>query len=465
MKLSGFVKISTVLICSSSCQNEAVKKQSTEQELPNFVIIYCDDLGYGDLSCFGAEDIQTPNIDAISEQGIKFTEFYSASPICTPSRTGLLTGRMPQRMGVHGVFFPESYFGLPENEITLADMLKTAGYTNGIIGKWHLGHRHKYLPLQRGFDEYFGIPYSNDMESVVYIEGNEVVDTNPDQHYITKTYTEKALDFIDRNWDKPFFLYLAHSMPHVPVYASEKFIGSSKRGIYGDVVQELDWSVGEVMNSLKEKGILNNTLVIFSSDNGPWLVMEEYGGSAGILREGKQYTFEGGMRVPTLAMWPGVIEAGRVYNDMALMMDWFPTLVEAAGLEMPDDREYDGESLIPVLNNTAKRKGDKYLYFDNQNLECYRHGDWKVKKAYAGSRHVSWKKFVPSHPVLLVNLKDDPGERINLAEKNPEKLQQMLHEMDSMRNSMGDLPPALFIKSSADHYHYDSLALKHKGDF
>lgn len=458
--------LGAALMIFSSCNQEAQKDKSDNQnDNPNIVIIFCDDLGYGDIECFGASDIKTPNVDAIAEQGIQFTEFYSSSPICSPSRAGLMTGRLPQRMGVHGVFFPESYTGMPVEEITMADVLKEHGYATGHVGKWHLGHMHEYLPLQRGFDEYFGIPYSNDMESVVYMEGNDVVEFNPDQSYTTRTYTEKAVDFINRHKDVPFFLYLAHSMPHVPIYASEDFLGTSERGLYGDVIQELDWSVGEVMRTLEENGIKENTLLVFTSDNGPWLVMRELGGSNGILREGKQTTFEGGMRVPTVAMWPSNTEGGRVYDDMALMTDWFPTVVDILGDELPDDRPYDGESLVPIFEGTGVRQGDQYLYFDNQNLQCYRHGDWKVKKAFEGYPFLRWRKHVPPHPTLLINLKEDPGERNNLAEEYPEKLEQMLHEMDSMRAAMGELPPALVIKSNADNSHFQYLTEKYGKDF
>jgi len=464
MKTNLSLCLGTGALLLGSCNPDEANTGQTNDN-PNIVIIYCDDLGYGDLSGFGATDIKTPNIDAIGEQGIKFTEFYSASPICSPSRAALMTGRMPQRMGVHGVFFPESYTGLPEDEITMADILKEKGYSTGIVGKWHLGHMHRFLPLQRGFDEYFGIPYSNDMESVVYMEGNEVVEFDPDQTYTTKTYTEKAVDFIDRHRDEPFFLYLAHSMPHVPIYASEDFRGTSYRGLYGDVVQELDWSVGEVMRKLEEHGIKDNTLLVFSSDNGPWLVMEEHGGSAGILREGKQYTFEGGMRVPTLAMWPSVSEGGRVYDDMALMMDWFLTVADIVNYNLPQNKEFDGESLLPLFKGEGKRKGNRFLYYDNQNLQCYRNGDWKVKKAFAGSDPVIWRKYVEPHPVLLINLKEDPGEQHNLAEVYPDKLEQMLQEMDSMQNAMGELPPALVIKTAADNSHYEYLQNTYGKDY
>jgi arylsulfatase A-like enzyme len=315
-----------VLVAFSSCRGDEENQQ--QETLPNIVFVYCDDLGYGDLACFGNQVNRTPNIDRLAEEGMKFTEFYSASPVCSPSRAALMTGRIPQRMGINGVFFPRSYTGMPVEEITIAELLREQGYATGVVGKWHLGHRREYLPLQRGFDEYFGIPYSNDMLSVVYLEGNEVVDFHVDQHYTTRTYTEKAVDFIDRHAEGPFFLYLAHSMPHVPLYVSPEFQDRSGHGIYTDVIEEIDWSVGQVLTKLGEHGILDQTLVVFSSDNGPWLVMRELGGSAGNLREGKQFTFEGGQRVPALAMWHGVIPEGSVYDDMALMMDWFPTFAE-----------------------------------------------------------------------------------------------------------------------------------------
>lgn len=429
--------------------------------LPNIVVIYCDDLGYGDLGCFGNGEVRTPSIDRMAKEGMKFTEFYSASPVCSPSRAALLTGRIPQRMGINGVFFPRSYTGMPVTEVTTAALLKGRGYATGVVGKWHLGHRQEFLPLQRGFDEYFGIPYSNDMMSVVYFEGNEVVDYHVDQHFTTRTYTEKAVDFIDRHAGGPFYLYLAHSMPHVPIYASPAFEGRSGKGLYTDVIEEIDWSVGEVLASLEAHGIVENTLVVFSSDNGPWLAMHEHGGSAGILREGKQYTFEGGQRVPTLAMWPGVIRAGSVYEDLALMMDWFPTFAEISGAEVPGDRDYDGESILKVLNGTGTRTGKEFLYFDGGELQCYRNGDWKLKLPYRGFRGSNGKKAVPPHDTLLFNLKSDPGETVNLYGERPEKVEEMVALMEAYRDSKGELPPSLVIGDPADHSHYDYLVDKY----
>jgi len=456
------VLIVTMLAALGACNPAENQKQKVDNgSLPNIVVVYCDDLGYGDLGCFGNEEIRTPNIDRMASEGMKFTEFYSASPVCSPSRAALLPGRIPQRMGINNVFFPRSYTGMPVGEITTGNLLKSRGYSTGIVGKWHLGHREKFLPLQRGFDEYFGIPYSNDMHSAVYLDGNEVVEFHPDQHYTTNTYTEKACDFIDRHSDGPFYLYLAHSMPHVPIYASPEFDGRSGKGLYTDVIEEIDWSVGQVLKQLEEHGILNNTLVVFSSDNGPWLAMREHGGTAGILREGKQFTFEGGQRVPTLAMWPEKIKGGSVYNDMALMMDWFPTFAEISGAEIPSDRDYDGESLLKVLDGSGVREGKEFLYYDGADLQCYRKGDWKLKLPYPGFHGANWKSGVPPHDTLLFNLKSDPGERVNLYAEMPEKVVEMVSLMDAYVKSKGTLPPSLDIGHTADHAHYSYLVEKY----
>ena len=421
---------------------------------PNIVYIFADDLGYGDLSCYGAKDINTPNIDQIAKQGIKFTEFYSASSVCSPSRAALLTGRYPQRMGINTVFFPESFTGIPDTEITIPEILKEKGYATGIVGKWHLGHHYQYLPLQQGFDEYFGIPYSNDMESVVYMRGNEVESYKVKQQYITKTYTKEAQKFITKNKDNSFFLYIAHSMPHVPLYASEEFIGTSKRGLYGDVVQELDWSVGQILKSLREHGILENTLIVFSSDNGPWLAMKEDGGSAGDLREGKTFTFDGGMKVPTVAMWKNRIPQGIINNEVASQMDWFPTIANITGSSIPKGLVIDGLDISKVLTNKGNRKNSDLLFLDGKQLQGYRSGQWKVKLPYKGFRGNKWKQFVKAHDTLLFNLNTDPGEKNNLFEKYPEKAKEILKEMIEKYQDMGKLPPSLITKAQADQNHF-----------
>lgn len=462
MKFLSLLLFSVVVFCTACTSNPYPADSGS---LPNVVVIYCDDLGYGDLGCFGNEVIRTPNVDRLAAEGMKFTEFYSASPVCSPSRAALLTGRIPQRMGINSVFFPRSYTGMPVEEITIADVLKERGYATGIVGKWHLGHRHEYLPLQRGFDEYFGIPYSNDMHSVVYLEGNEVVAHRVDQHFTTRTYTEKACDFIERHAGTPFYLYLAHSMPHVPIYASPEFDGRSGKGLYADVIEEIDWSVGKVLGSLEEQGVLDNTLVVFSSDNGPWLVMQEMGGTSGILREGKQFTFEGGQRVPTLAMWPGVIAPGSEYTDMGLMMDWFPTFAEVAGAAVPADRDYDGVSILPMLKGEVTGKDREFLYYNGSELMAYRNGDWKLKLPYKGFRGARWKQGVAPHDTLLINLKNDPGEVNNLAGEYPEKVAEMARLMELFVASKGELPPSLSIGDQSDQAFYDTLAKRHGPDY
>jgi arylsulfatase A-like enzyme len=345
-------------------------------------------------------------------------------------------------------------------EITMAEVLKAKGYRTGIVGKWHLGHMEKYLPLNHGFDEYFGIPYSNDMSSVVYMRGNEVEEFKVDQRFTTKTYTEESLKFIDSSEDTPFFLYLAHNMPHVPIYASPDFEGTSKRGLYGDVIQELDWSVGEVLKKLEEKGILENTLIVFSSDNGPWLVLEDHGGLAGPLREGKQFTFEGGVRVPTVAMWKGKIDAGQVYEDLATQMDWFPTFCKLVGAEIPQDREIDGKDLGPVLFENGNREEDTFIYYMLAIQEGYREGDWKIKRPYAGFEGSRGMKKVDKHDTLLFNLKNDPGETTNLAKENPEKTAQMMRAMELAVKQLGPLPESKVSRTPQDNSHYEYLEKK-----
>ncbi len=434
-----------------SCSNEQTERP------PNIIHIFADDLGYGDLSSFGATDISTPNIDRLANEGIKFTDFYSAAHVCSPSRAALMTGRLPQRMGIHGVFFPQSYTGMPEEEETIAEKLKEKNYATGIVGKWHLGHMRRFLPLQQGFDSYFGIPYSNDMESVVYLDDNDVVDFKVDQHYTTKTYTEKAVEFIDVHKDEPFFLYLPHNMPHVPLYVSPDFEGVSNRGLYGDVIQEIDWSVGQILEKLEQEGLLENTLVIFSSDNGPWLVMEDHGGSAGHLREGKQFTFDGGMRVPTLAMWKGKIEAGRVYEGLASQMDWFPTIMNLAGISLDPEKVIDGKDLTEVLLNDGQRAGDEYLFFDGGRVEAFRKGDWKIKMPYKGFAGAIYKSGVAAHDTLLVNIKNNPEEDVNLFNSNREKGLELITQMKTAYEGLGELPAAQVLRSSADNSHYEHV--------
>ncbi len=432
------------------------------QQKTNIIFILADDLGYGDIGAFGANDIHTPNIDNLAKGGLKFTSMYSASPVCSPSRFALLTGRYPRRQGVDGVFFPESFNGIPKEEITIAEALKTKGYVTGIIGKWHLGHHKEYLPLQNGFDEYFGIPYSNDMQGVAYLRGNDVERYNIDQQYITKTYTEEAIKFIDKHKKEPFFLYLPNNMPHVPLYASESFSGKSKRGLYGDVIEEIDWSVGELMAALKRNNIEQNTLVIFSSDNGPWLAFDIEGGSAGPLREGKQTTFEGGQRVPTIAYWPATIKPNTEYAGLATLMDIFPTLMNVAGMkDYKSPNVLDGEDLMPVLTGQGKRKGDEFTYYYNGEIQAFRKGDWKIKFPYKGNHGIVGVKDVEAHDTLLFNLKTDVGERNNVLSSNREKVNELLIALDSFKAKLGKTPATLIQRIPADNTHIRNYFQRH----
>ncbi|MEO8662915.1 MAG: sulfatase, partial [Bryobacteraceae bacterium] len=302
---------------------------------PNVVLIYCDDLGYGDLGCYGSS-IQTPNIDRLATEGTRFTSCISANPVCSPSRAALLTGRYPTRVGVPRVLFPKDTGGLDQGETTMANLLKQRSYKTKAIGKWHLGVTPQYLPTARGFDEYIGIPYSNDMNPPVLMRNNDVIAQEADQTQLTPRYTEEATSFIQNSGNNPFFLYLAHTYPHIPLHASPRFKGKSAQGLYGDVVQELDWSTGEILKTLEKTGVAKDTLVIFSSDNGPW-----YLGSPGRLRGRKGSTYEGGVREPLLMRYPGRIPAGRVSNALISMMDFFPTIAGLTGAKLPD-RPLDG---------------------------------------------------------------------------------------------------------------------------
>ena len=441
------------LIIFISCDTETDNNEIS----PNIVFIFADDLGYGDLSSYGASDINTPNIDFIGKNGIKFTDFYSVSSVCTPSRAGMLTGRYPQRFGLNGVLFPDSHTGLPSSEYTIAELLRDNGYKTGMVGKWHLGHKYEFLPLQQGFDFFYGIPYSNDMASTVYFAGNDVIDYYPDQSQMTKKLTEEAVKYIDRNKENNFYLYLAHPMPHVPIYASEKFRGSSDRGLYGDVIQELDWSVGEIIKRLEELNILDETLVIFSSDNGPWLTMRDMGGSAGELRNGKMYTFEGGMRVPTLAMMKGLIPEGIESNEIVSQLDWMPTFASLSRSQIPKKVIIDGDDITEILRGNSFEYERDHLFFDYEKLEAYRRGDWKVKLPYEGWPGSWYKSPIDSHDTLLFNLRKDPGEKNNIFDSNREMAKSLIDLMNVKYKEMGKLPESIVIRSDADESHLKEL--------
>jgi arylsulfatase A len=412
---------------------------------PNVVILLADDLGYGDLGCYGHPSIRTPNLDRMAREGMKFTNFYSSAPVCTPSRAALLTGRLAVRSGMcsdtRRVLFPDSAGGLPPDEITLARALKDKGYATACVGKWHLGHQPKYLPTSHGFDSYLGVPYSNDMDrradiapkgraafhdpkiaywNVPLLRNDKEIERPADQTTLTKRYTEEAVKFIRANTEKPFFLYLPYTMPHVPLFASKDFAGKSPRGLFGDVVEELDWSVGEVLAALREEKLDRNTLVFFTSDNGPWLIFGEQGGSAGLLREGKGSTWEGGMRVPGIAWWPGTVPAGVTTQELACNLDLFPTALGLAGGKVPGDRVLDGVDLGPLLRGKGKSPRDTMLYYRDTTLYAARSGPWKAhfttRSAYGTDKPVA------HDPPLLYHLGRDPGEKTDVAKDNPAAL-------------------------------------------
>lgn len=390
---------------------------------PNVVMIYADDLGYGDLGCYGSP-IQTPHLDSLARDGARFTHFYSANPVCSPSRAALLTGRYPPRVGVPRVLFPYDKTGLPAEETTMARMLKAQNYRTMCVGKWHLGHHPEFLPTNRGFDEYFGIPYSNDMNPRWLMHNTEVVEQQATLETLTARYTENAVRFIREAKGAPFFLYMPHTYPHIPLAASSRFRGKSPQGIYGDVLQELDWSVGEVLKALKSTGVENHTLVMFSSDNGPW-----YQGSPGRLRGRKGMTWEGGVREPFLARFPGRIPRGRVCSGVASTMDILPTVAGLCGARLPE-KPLDGIDIWPLLTGKKDElEREALLYFDGWNVQCARRGRWKLHVARYNNVTYSpapaeGRVNMPIGPELY-DVVGDPDESFDVAAEHPEVVKDL----------------------------------------
>jgi len=443
-----------------ACQNDSkIQKRS---DRPNVVLILTDDQGYADAGVFGATGFETPYLDQLASEGALLTNYYAPQAVCSASRAGILTGCYPNRIGIHNALMPNSDKGLHPDETTIADMLKERGYATAIFGKWHLGDAPELLPTNHGFDEYFGIPYSNDMwplhpqQGPVFnfgplplYENTQVIDTLTDQSQLTTQLTNRAVDFINRKKDDPFFLYVAHPQPHVPLYVSEKFKGKSANGLYGDVIMELDWSVGQILQALKENGLEENTLVIFTSDNGPWLAYGNHAGNAGDLREGKGTAWEGGQREPFIVKYPPRIQGGSIVDVPVMGIDLLPTIANLTGADLPE-RTIDGKDVMPLFTQESTESPHEayFFYYDVNQLQGVRYGDYKLYfehtyRTMAGQPQ--GKDGLPGDytyltldEVELYHLPTDPGERTNIAEKHPEVVAKIEALADEMRLKLGD---------------------------
>ncbi len=432
--------------------------QAVAAPKPNLIIILADDLGYGDLGCYGHPSIRTPNLDRMAAEGMRFTDFYSTAEVCTPSRAALMTSRYPIRSGMchdrYRVLGRTSSGGLPAEEITLAQALKGCGYATACLGKWHLGNYMNdpaHNPRRHGFDYYFGLPHSNDMNptpaaprgapgrldqnadwwAAPLYRNEQLVECPAYQTTLTRRYTEEAVKFIHEHIGGPFFVYFAHTFPHVPLFASGKFKGTSSRGLFGDVVEELDWSVGQILQALREEKVAENTMVFFTSDNGPWLIQGLAGGSAGPLYEGKGSTYEGGMREPGIAWWPGKIQSGVVTHELACTMDLFPTYVKLAGGNVPTDRVIDGLDMAPILFGNGHSQRDVFFYYRGTQLYAARKGTLKAhfitRSGYGSDQPVT------REPPLLFDVDSDPGERFNVATNHPAVLAEIARAVEAHR--------------------------------
>ena len=434
-----------LIITFFSCQNNKKSAKNVNTQPPNIIIIYTDDQGYGDLSSYGSMTMKTPNIDALGSKGAKLTSFLNASSTCSPSRAALLTGSYPIRTGVVKVLWPrtggfgsgnannKTWKGMNPNEVTIAEILKEKGYATAMSGKWHLGDELPFLPVQQGFDTYFGIPYSNDMnrEKLPVLLDNEIIEIKPDQSLLTERYTDFGINFINNlEKDQPFFFYLAHSMPHVPIFASEKFKGKSKANVYGDVIEEIDFNVGRLVETLKEKGVFDNTLIIYTSDNGPWLNFGSHAGSSGELRGGKFDVFEGGYRVPCVISWPDVIAENTIIDQLVSTIDLLPTVCAITDAELPKNK-IDGISVLDAFKNIQIPELDDrfYYYHKGYNLLGVRQGNWKylapstyneiiIPGEDAKSGTSNW---ATDFPEALFDLSSDVRELDNRISDNPEK--------------------------------------------
>ncbi len=442
--------------------------------LPNIVLIFCDDLGYGDVGVFGAKGYQTPNIDRLAAEGVRFTRFYSAQPVCSASRAALMTGCYPSRVSIQGALGPQAKIGIHADEMTLAEVVKQRGYATAIFGKWHLGHLPQFLPTRHGFDEYFGLPYSNDMwplhpeyanlppaaaerkrgfPDLPLIDGERIAIpavTADDQRQLTTWYTEHAVSFIERSKDRPFFLYLPHSMPHVPLFVSDKFAGKTSRGLFGDVIEEIDWSVGQILATLDKHKLADRTLVIFTADNGPWLSYGDHAGSAGPLREGKGTCWDGGVREAFVARWPGHIPNGAVCHEPAMTIDILPTIAKLIGAGLPA-HAIDGLDIWPLFSGIPGAKNPHaayYLYFADNQLQAVMSGRWKLQlphqyRTLGGKPGGTGGK--PAHyetrrleRAELYDLETDVGETTDVAMSHPDVVRRLESLAEKARDDLGD---------------------------
>ena len=434
-------------------------KPASAKRPPNIVVIFCDDLGYGDLGSYGSKT-PTPNLDRMAREGMRFTDFYVGQAVCSASRAALLTGCYPGRVGIQGALGPNSKVGLNPNEVTIAEVLKSRGYATAIYGKWHLGDAPGFLPTRQGFDEWFGLPYSNDMwpnhptnkkfPPLPLYENEKVIELMPDQSLLTKRYTERAVGFIERNRDKPFFLYVPHSMPHVPIFASKAFSGKTGLGLYADVVHEIDWSVGQILAAIKNQGLDDDTLVIFTSDNGPWTVFGNHAGSSGGLREDKGTSFDGGVKVPCIARWPGKIPAGQVARQLAGTIDLLPTFAKFAGAEVPRDRLIDGRDMGALLLGKAgstPHRDTQFIYW-LEHLDAVRSGPWKLHfkhpfrtTAKAGMDGAAGTHGAGNIERSLFNVETDPFEKNDVLSAHPQVAAKLDSLAEQMRDDLGDTGP------------------------
>ncbi|MDO8967172.1 sulfatase [Algoriphagus sp.] len=453
------ITILITLLSFFSLLNKETPTNTLESEKPNIILIFADDMAYGDLGTYGATGWQTPHLDQLAAEGIRFTQFYVPHAVCTASRAALLTGAYANRLGLYGALDHTADHGLNPEEITIAEMLKENGYQTGMVGKWHLGHHPEFLPTRQGFDSYFGLPYSNDMwpkhpESKNYypplplIEGEKTIAYLEDQQELTSWYTYKSLEFIEKNQKNPFFLYLAHSMPHVPLFVSDKFKGKSEQGLYGDMMMEIDWSVGEIQKKLKELGLSENTLIIFTSDNGPWL---SYGGHAGLqagLKEGKGTSWEGGIRVPAIFTWPGKIPAGQVQNQAAMTIDILPTLAKLTNSNLPK-LKIDGSDIWPLIQGEKQELKPYYAYYNQNELQAVIYGKWKLvfphvyrtipADAEIRNDGIPVKySYIRLENSQLFDLSQDMEESLDVSAQNPEIVAMLNRFAAEARADMGD---------------------------